>query len=142
MISNVFDKPAQALTFFQICGKRDVRYSVVQIHADIRPIICSIVGPGSGCSEEGSRAAWVESNTIGSPASCAERMGSNIRVSSVDSTVSGIGISARARTFPVLSKALVEDGNLPVAEVPTPNNAHTPKNTIVAPLRLARELRL
>jgi hypothetical protein len=27
------------LTFFQIWGKREVRYNVVQAHADIRPII-------------------------------------------------------------------------------------------------------
>lgn len=35
-------------TFFQICGNREVRYRVVQIQADIRPMVCSMVGPGSG----------------------------------------------------------------------------------------------
>ena len=39
---------AIVLTFFQIWGKREVRYNVVQAHEDIRPIIRSRDGLSLG----------------------------------------------------------------------------------------------
>lgn len=40
------------LTFFQICGKREVRYKIVQVHADNRPMTCRSgkLSPGGGKS--------------------------------------------------------------------------------------------
>ena len=51
--------------------------------------------------------------------------------------------SVRANTRPDLPRAVVDGGpRWPFSKVPTPSNAHTPKNTMLAPFRLARELRL
>lgn len=52
-------------------------------------------------------------------------------------------VSARDNTRPDLPRA-VGGGRPrpPLSRVPTPNSAQTPRNTMLAPLRLARELRL